>query len=82
MYQYHGDISGADGLKWFAGGGPSIVFFDGGSDFLLRPTVGLDFKINDVPLAFSFDWRPAIYFGDGGDFEPARFGLGFRYAFN
>lgn len=82
LYQYHGTFNNAGGLKWFVGGGPSIAFFDGGSDFLLRPTAGLDFKINDVPLAFSFDWRPWIYFGDNGDFEPARFGLGFRYTFN
>ncbi len=82
MYQYHDAFPNASGLKWFAGVGPSIAFFDGDSDFLLRPVAGLDFKINNVPLAFSFDWRPWIYFGGDGDFEPARFGLGFRYAFN
>lgn len=82
LYQYHGSFPNAGGLKWFAGGGPSIAFFDNQTEFLLRPTVGLDYKINNVPLAFSFDWRPWIYFGDGGDFEAARFGLGFRYTFN
>ncbi|QLG46436.1 hypothetical protein [Costertonia aggregata] len=83
FYEYHGPITGADGLKWYAGIGPGFNLFDGGSNFLLRPIVGLDFKINDVPLAFSFDWRPAMIFFDGdSDFEAARFGLGFRYAFN
>jgi len=82
MYQYHKEFPNADGFQWFAGGGPSIAFFDGNSDFLLRPVVGLDYKIANVPLAFSFDWRPWIYFGDGNnDFEAARFGLGFRYTF-
>ena len=81
MYQYHKEFPNADGFQWFAGGGPSIAFFDGDSDVLLRPVVGLDYKIGNVPLAFSFDWRPWIYFGEGDDFEAARFGLGFRYTF-
>jgi hypothetical protein len=80
IYEYHGDISGADGLKWFAGAGPSILLFGNGfgSEVALRPTAGLDYKINDVPLAFSFDWRPFIGFGDLGN-EVGAFGLGIRY---
>ena len=82
MYQYHKEFPNADGFQWFAGGGPSIAFFDGGADFFLRPVVGLDYKITNVPLALSFDWRPWIFLGDNGDtFEAARFGLGFRYTF-
>ncbi len=82
MYQYHKEFPNADGFQWFAGGGPSIAFFDGDSDVLLRPVVGLDYKIANVPLAISFDWRPWIYFGDtNDDFEAARFGLSFRYTF-
>ncbi len=83
-YQYHSDIKGAAGLKWFVGGGPSIALFEGGSDFYIRPMGGLDYKINGAPIAFSFDWRPAIFLGDDNvdsDFEPARFGLGFRFTF-
>ncbi|NER16345.1 hypothetical protein [Spongiivirga citrea] len=85
LYQYNDAFPNAGGLKWFAGAGFSIAFFDGGSDFFLRPTAGLDFKISNVPLSITFDWRPAIFLGDanGGDtFEPARFGLGFRYCLN
>jgi len=84
LYQYNDAFPNAGGLKWFAGGGFSVNFFDGGSDFFLRPTAGLDFKIPDVPLAFTFDWRPTIFLGDGNGngFEPARFGLGFRYCLN
>lgn len=82
MYQYHKAFPNAGNLQWFVGGGPSIAFFDGDSDVLFRPVVGLDFKLGNVPLAFSFDWRPWIYFGDtNDDFEAARFGLGFRYTF-
>ena len=79
IYEYHEDISGADGLKWFAGAGPSILFGSGfGTEIALRPTAGLDYKINDVPLAFSFDWRPFIGLGDLSS-EAGAFGIGIRY---
>ncbi|MDQ7947618.1 MAG: hypothetical protein REI78_15120 [Pedobacter sp.] len=86
FYQYHGDISGASGLKWFVGGGPSLHFFDyagfSNTTFALKPMAGLDFKISGAPIAFAFDWRPSIFFGDSDtDFEAGRFGLGFRYTF-
>lgn len=82
FYLYHKDFPNANGLQWYLGVGAGFGFYDGGSNFLLRPTAGLDYKINSVPLSFSFDWRPTIFIGDGSDFEPARFGLGFRYVIN
>jgi hypothetical protein len=82
MYEYHGAFNGAEGLQWYAGAGPSFGLSSGDSAIGLRPLVGLDYKINGAPLAFSFDWRPAIFFESGSSFEPARFALGFRYAFD
>jgi len=85
IYQYHDGIPNALGLQWYAGGGPSLAFFNNDLDVLLRGTVGLDYKINNVPLTFSLDWRPAIFLGgnDSRDsFEAGRFGLGFRYVLN
>lgn len=79
LYEYHGAISGADGLKWFAGAGPSILFVKGlGTEIALRPVVGLDYKINNVPLAFSLDWRPFIGLGNLTN-EVGAFGIGVRY---
>jgi len=78
LYQYHGQFSGADGLQWFAGGGPAFLLGSGNSDVGIKPMVGLDYKLNNVPLSFSLDWRPYISFDSGGS-EAARFGLGFRY---
>ena len=96
QYQYHGDIPNAAGLKWVAGFGPGIAFskkytsysyYDdyyyssgGGTDVLLRPLVGLDYKVNNVPLNFSFNWSPAFVVTHGTSFNAARFGFGFRYA--
>ena len=66
LYEYHQAFSGVEGLQWFAGAGPSLFFFgDGiGTELALRPVGGLDYKINNVPLALSFDWRPLIGLGD------------------
>ncbi len=77
LYGYHGGFPGASNLQWYAGGGLGILFGDGNSDVGLRPMVGLDYKINGVPLGFTFDWRPYISFDEGS--EAARFGLGIRY---
>lgn len=82
-YLYHKHIPNAAGLQWYLGAGAGVGLYDGGSNFLIRPAGGLDYKITNVPLSFSFDWRPTITIGNGdSDFEPARFGLGFRYALN
>jgi len=81
-YQYHKEIEGAAGLRWFAGGGPGVYLYKGGSTFSLSPQAGLDYKVNGAPLSFSFDWRPKLLLADSdSDFEAGRFGLGFRYTF-
>lgn len=77
MYAYHGGFPGANTLQWFAGGGFGFFFNDGNSDVGLRPLVGLDYKLDGVPLGFTFDWRPYISFDEGS--EAARFGIGVRY---
>lgn len=79
--QYHGDVPNAEGLKWLIGFGPGLAFGSGQTDLLLRPLAGLDYKINDVPINLTFDWRPGIKVTHGSDFNAARFGLGLRYAF-
>lgn len=82
FYEYHKQIEGAAGLRWFAGGGIGAGIADYNSAFLLRPEGGLDYKIRDVPIEFSFNWRPTFFIADNSSFEPARFGTGIRYAFN
>ena len=82
FYEYHKEIEGAAGLRWFAGIGAGVGLDENNSAFLLKPTGGLDYKVDGIPLCFSFDWRPTFFIGDDSDFEAGRFGLGFRFAFN
>ena len=81
LYQYTSEFAGADGLQWYLGAGPSFFLIgEGSSDVGIRPLVGLDYKINNVPLAFSADWRPYLSLDDGS--EAGIFALGVRYAFD
>lgn len=83
LYEYHKDIPNADGLKWLVGIGPFIGIPDGGGDaaFGATPIIGLDYKINDVPLNFTVDWRPHFLFTPVSEFEASSLGLSIRYAF-
>lgn len=83
MYGFHADLGGARGLKWYVGAGPGIAFGKGGGTaFSLAPMIGLDYKIGQVPLALSADWRPRFFMADGESaFNAARFALGLRFTF-
>lgn len=80
-YEYNAPIPNAPGLKWYAGLGPQILFGDNDTGFGIRPVVGMEYKIPNVPLNFGFDWRPLFLLSPNTDTMPARFGLSFRYAF-
>jgi hypothetical protein len=82
FYLHHFPVKGASGLHFYLGGGPGANLFNGSTTFIIRPMAGLEYKIQAVPIAFNFDWRPALFLYDrGSDFEPARFGLGIKYTF-
>ena len=81
LYSFHKEFVGARGLRWYAGVGPSIIFLkDFDNIFALRPHLGLDFKIDGVPLVLNFDWRPSIVLSDVGDNQVAAFGFGLQFA--
>ncbi|MBE9585466.1 hypothetical protein IM792_13495 [Mucilaginibacter sp. JRF] len=83
FYQYHESFKETSALKWYVGVGPQFAFADNdrGTFIFLRPMAGLDFKVPSAPISMSFDWRPMWQINKDSDFEPARFGLGFRYNF-
>lgn len=80
-YQYHQSLAGADGLQWYVGVGPGIIFGDGFTEFAPAAMVGLDFKIPGAPLDLSMDWRPRFILGENSDAEAGRFNAGFRFTF-
>ena len=80
-YQYHQPFAGANGLQWYVGAGPGIIFGDGFTEFAPSAMLGLDFKIPGAPLDFSMDWRPRFIIGDNSDAEAGRFNAGFRFTF-
>jgi len=84
LYEFHHDISGVDGLKWYIG--PGVHFtaygsrhYNGGSTIGVDGVLGLDYKFEDAPVAISVDWQPSLEFGYYG-FQNWG-GLGIRYAF-
>jgi hypothetical protein len=90
LYEIHGDISGASGLKWYIGPGAHIGFYDyynnhynhiDGTFFGIDGVLGLDYKFNGAPINMSLDWQPSFEFGDYVGFYGSWGGLAIRYTF-
>lgn len=80
LYEFHGPINGAPGLKWYAGPGAHIGAWnarwrDEYRDYYNRQysrtyvgidgVLGLDYKINGAPINLSLDWQPSFNLGNG-----------------
>ena len=67
LYEIHGDIKAADGLKWYMGPGAHVGFYDtkygGGTSIGVDGVLGLDYKIVGAPINLSVDWQPSFEFG-------------------
>ena len=74
LLEFHWDIPGAPGLKWYVGPGAHVSFyndkqFDGYRNETsyaavgLDGVIGLDYKFNKIPLNLSADWQPSFDFG-------------------
>jgi len=85
LYEIHGDIDGAGGLKWYIGPGAHIGFYNtkyGGNSFAgIDGVLGLDYKFKGAPINMSLDWQPSFEFGDNRGFVGSWGGLGIRYTF-
>jgi len=73
LYEIHGNINGAPGLKWYIGPGAHIGVYDNkyykygeghGGAFGIDGVLGLDYKFRDAPINLSLDWQPSFEFGD------------------
>lgn len=81
MYDWHGFIQGATGLKWYVGGG-GVIFFPTKEDydvvFALKGAMGLDYKFTGAPINLSFDLNPIFVLAPDTDFDFWA-GLAFRF---
>lgn len=94
LYEYHGNITGANGLRWYAGGGAYTGYFnyDNGqleeltgksSSFSIGITgvLGLEYKFKNIPLAISADWQPVYTVNGNSGFVSENGGIGIKYTF-
>ena len=85
LYEIHGDLAGAPGLRWYIGPGAHLAFYKykygNNAAFGVDGVLGLDYKVNKAPINFSIDWQPSFEFGDGRGFNGNWGGLGIRYTF-
>jgi hypothetical protein len=85
LFEIHGDINNATGLKWYIGPGAHIGFYNSkygdGAFAGLDGVLGLDYKFSGAPINISLDWQPSFEFGDGRGFYGGWGGLGVRYTF-
>ena len=82
--QYQAPFKFLPGLYSTAGGGVTVPIYDGKPELLLRPSVGLEYKIPGVPLNFGFDWRPSYRVSGDDSYERfifGRFSVPLRYTF-
>lgn len=87
LYEIHGDISGAPGLKWYVGPGAHLGFYndkyydDNNIVLGIDGVLGLDYKFGTAPINLSLDWQPSFEFASDLGFNGNWGGLGIRYTF-
>lgn len=94
LYEYHGQIPGAEGLRWYAGGGVYAGYFSYSNDQLvalidesssfsigLSGVGGLEYKFKDIPLAISADWQPVFIVNGNSGLASENGGIGVKYTF-
>lgn len=92
LYEFHGDINGAPGLKWYIGPGAHIGFWNNdwekrypnredGVQVGVDGVVGLDYKINGAPINLSLDWQPSFNLIGYTYFEGGWGGFAVRFTF-
>lgn len=87
---YDFNLGNSGNFNFYAGPGASLGLvngYDANNNVVTRLSaavvgqVGAEFAVPGVPLNFSLDWRPAIYFTGGNVFGWDGFALGIRYRF-
>jgi hypothetical protein len=93
LYEVHGDINGASGLKWYVGPGAHFGVYnerwhrhgddyydDGDASLGIDGVLGLDYKISGAPINLSLDVNPYLELLNGA-YIGAWGGLAIRFTF-
>lgn len=91
LYEFHGNINGAEGLKWYIGPGAHVGFYndrwrrryderEDEIDIGVDGVLGLDYKFRGAPINVSIDWQPSFTILEDTYFRSWG-GLGVRFAF-
>ena len=73
-----------EGFEFYYGAGANLGswdYDDGEFTFGVNGIIGLEYKIRELPLAFSLDYKPNLNVIGKTGFHAADFGLGIRVAF-
>ncbi len=85
LYEIHGNISNAGGLKWYVGPGAHVSFYTqkygGGGSVGIDGIIGLDYKVSSAPVNLSLDWQPSFDFKSLDGIIVNWFGIAVRYTF-
>lgn len=89
LYEVHKDIDDVDGLNWFYGGGAHVGSWNnsalnsyrGSTVVGIDGIIGLEYVLEELPLNFSLDFKPAFNLTNGGGFWGDEFALSARYIF-
>ncbi len=90
LYEFNWNIPDIEGLRWYAGGGAHLGFWNNNyskrsntssAGFGLDGVIGLDYKINTLPINVSLDWQPAVDLIGSTGYNAAYGGIGVRYTF-
>ena len=81
LYEWHFPVGQVPQLQWFAGAGAYAAYryktaYLGGAGI-----VGLDYKLADIPLNISVDWKPELNIIESVGFEASGVGFSARFTF-
>ena len=86
LYEIHGNIANAGGLKWYLGPGAHVSFYSSkygnGGSVGIDGVAGLDYKVKSAPVNLSLDWQPSYDFKSTDGFISDWFGIAIRYTLN
>ena len=85
LYEIHGNINNAGGLKYYFGPGAHVSFYSSkygsGGSAGVDGVLGLDYKIPSAPINLALDWQPSFDFKNIDGFIGDWFGIAIRYTF-